>query len=229
MAAHVQGVIYLTLFWSSMPVGIAGTVTAWWAGRLLDYAVPRRRCCSCRSRRAVRLSLRRWVIDRLMAWRGAGCGVLLTWVTQSPRAAVSKALRRGTSWTGIRTVPTQRSSCHTLSTSRSCSGCQVTRKPAPRWSMKTSRRVGRARTFFTAQAWAFARQQARPASTAAARVLAVPLPSERPASRGFAWSGCRAGRLVGASQHVVELSRQVALMQRMISSLVLPSAVRLVM
>jgi hypothetical protein len=36
------------------------------------------------------------------------------WSTQSPRAAASRRLSRGTSWTGIRKVPTQLSSCQTL-------------------------------------------------------------------------------------------------------------------
>jgi hypothetical protein len=187
------------------PQEVAPAVPRWlpvatgWVGQVVDYAECLRWCCRCRSRSAARLSLRRWVSDRLMASRGAGCGVPLTWMIQSPRAAVSKALSRGTSWIGIRKLPTQRSSCHTLSTSRSCSGCQVTRKPASRWSMKTSRRVGRARRFLTTQAWALAGRQARPARWAAL-VVAVLLPGEQLDGWPPRWSGAETGLACGAAR-----------------------------
>jgi hypothetical protein len=150
--------LYLTLFWSSMPAS-SPVVAAGWAGQLIGYAGGLN---LCRSRNAARLSLRRCGIDKLPATGEAGSGVL-AWVSRSPSAADSNPFSRATSPTGRWKVPTQWSSCHRLSTTRSCSGCQLTRKATPRSSMKRSRRVSSPRTFPTAPAWTVAGPKTRPA------------------------------------------------------------------
>jgi hypothetical protein len=98
------------------------------------------------------------------------------WPTQSPRAAASRPLSRGTSCTDIRNVPTQLSSCQTLSTTRSRSGCQVTRNPAPRSSRNISRRADSADAFSTGLAWSLQTRDSRapPASPPRARSEGFP-------------------------------------------------------
>jgi hypothetical protein len=92
----------------------------------------------------------------------AGAAPAPAWWTQSPRAAASRPLRRGTSWTSIRKVPMQLSPCQTLSTTRSRSGCQVTRNPVPRSSRNISRRVDNARVFSTGLACPLPPRDSRP-------------------------------------------------------------------
>jgi len=89
-------------------------------------------------------------------------GIKLVWSTQSPSAAASSPLRRGTSCTDIRNVPMQLSPCQTLSTTRSRSGCQVTRSPVPRSSRNISRRDDSARVFSTGLGWSLSGRYSRP-------------------------------------------------------------------